>query len=106
MKRKQILVGMALSLCFMIFLGCTSLESSVQLKTIEISTMGARETIDYTEKPVNLMVLAMNCNITVTKRTSLAEVHILGMHSTVRVSRTHVFTPDITGTGSKIVYYD
>ena len=75
-------------------------------EVIEITSMGATQTVNYLDNPVELVVTGMNCDITVTKNTDLKEVTITGMNSVVRVSRSHSFTSTITGMDAGIVYYD
>lgn len=75
-------------------------------EVIEITSMGTEQTINYLNKPVDLVVTGMNCIVTVTKGTDLKEVTVTGMNSVVRVSKSHSFISTITGMNAKIVYYD
>ncbi len=106
MNKKILIIGFLSVLCISIFSGCIDLDSSSDIETIEISGIDIIQTINNSEKKINLYVSGIDCDITVTKGTIINSIDISGENCIVRVSKSHSFSSDISGLNSKIIYYD
>lgn len=104
MKKQLVVIGIIVLLVVVGLSGC--FDSVSDDNTVEITGSNVTQTINRPGKTIKLEITGSNCDITVTMDTILSSMEITGSNCIVRVSRTHSFTSEITGSNSEIVYYD